>query len=196
MLKLFFAESSDKAVPEKIRIKGKSLPALLARKLTFFMIKLQAKIQTEFLSGQVLEHRTGKLINSIRTEGAHQEGDSLIGTVQGAGGVAWYGIVHEQGGKGPYEIRPVNKKALAFFPSGTAGTLITKADLRKMYSGPMSARSLKPSKFGQFSDQGGVVVKSVMHPALPKRPFMVPALEDMAQEIYDGLQTTVNESIQ
>lgn len=192
MLKLFFIESSDKVVQQYIRGKANNLRVALAKKLTFLMLKLASKIQTEKLQGQVLQHRSGKLSGSIRSEGVREEGGMLIGSVQGAGGVAWYGQVHEAGGRGPYKIVPVNKLALAFFPSGSIGTLQSKASLRAMYTGPMSARSMKPSKFSQFSAQGGVVVKSVIHPALPARPFMQPALEEMAMEIVDGLQETVN----
>jgi hypothetical protein len=192
MIRLFFIANSDVAVAQSIRGKSDVLVKALVTKLTWLMLKLQQKIQTEKLQGQVLHQRSGKLVGSIRTEGVVQEASELKGSVQGAGGVAWYGIVHEKGGKGPYLIQPVNKKALAFFPSGSLGTIQSKTSLRSMYSGPMSARSLRPSKFSQFGAQGGVVVKSVMHPAAIQRSFMLSALEDMSAEIVSELEKTVH----
>jgi len=62
------------------------------------MLELQAKIVGEKLQGQVLAHRSGKLAGSIRVVPAIVEGTSVVGIVQGAGGPAFYGRVHEFGG--------------------------------------------------------------------------------------------------
>jgi len=69
-------------------------------------------IQGEELHGQILNQRTGKLAGSIRFLPATQEGTSIVGQVEGAGGSAWYGALFERGGTGPFDIHPVNKMAL------------------------------------------------------------------------------------
>jgi len=77
-------------------------------------IRLQSYIVTQKLSGQVLHHRSGTLIDSIRVIRAQIQGNTVTGGVEGAGGNAFYGRFFEEGGKGPYTIVPVNAKALAF----------------------------------------------------------------------------------
>lgn len=192
MIQLSF-NGSDEQVAAWLQKFGPTLIAALSKHLTFLMIKLQRHIQVDKLQGQVLAQRSGKLVNSIRTEGVREEASQLVGSVQGAGGVAWYGVVHEYGGKGFYQILPVNKKALAFFPSGSAGIQTGKSDIRKLYSGPMSKRGLKASAFNKFGELGGVVVKSVNHPPAAKRSFMASGLEDMTAEIFASLQAEVDE---
>lgn len=187
--------ATDEKVANSLRQKGPVLIESLSKRLMWLMTKLQRKIQTEKLQGQVLNQRSGKLANSIRSEGVHAEGSAIVGSVQGAGGPAFYGAVHEYGGKGPYEIRPTGKKALAFFPSGSSGSLISKSDLRKMYTGPLSHRSLKSSALGKFRESGGVVVKSVMHPAALKRSFMASTLTEMSPEILSSLQESIDAEV-
>lgn len=66
------------------------------------MLRLQQEIVGEKLHGQVLKQRTGKLAASIRAMPTVQEGTDLVGAVEGGGGVAWYGKLHEFG-FGPYD---------------------------------------------------------------------------------------------
>lgn len=66
------------------------------------------------LHGQVLKQRSGKLAGSIRMIPAVKSGTSIVGQVEGAGSSAWYGALFENGGTGPFEIRPVRAKALRF----------------------------------------------------------------------------------
>lgn len=75
-------------------------------------------IQGEELHGQVLNQRTGKLAGSIRFLPATQEGTSVVGAVEGAGGPAWYGALFEHGGTGPFDITPNHAKALRFEVNG------------------------------------------------------------------------------
>jgi hypothetical protein len=70
------------------------------------------------LHGQVLKQRSGKLAGSIRMIPAAKSGESVVGSVEGAGGPAWYGSLFENGGTGPFEIRPVAAKALRFEVGG------------------------------------------------------------------------------
>jgi hypothetical protein len=62
------------------------------------MLQLQAKVVGEKLQGQVLQHRTGKLSASIRAIPVTQEGGVIVGIVEGGGGPAFYGRIHEYGG--------------------------------------------------------------------------------------------------
>lgn len=92
----------------------------LLKAMTRIGIGLQAYIQTKKLEGQVLQHRSGKLIGSIRQH-VVDEGSEIVVVVQGGGGVAPYGYVHEYGGTylvpthwrtsklgNPYQVRPYN----------------------------------------------------------------------------------------
>jgi len=117
MLKIGF-NNTDAVAVENMRKRGPKIIAALAQRLTLLMFKLQRKIQTEKLQGQVLHHRSGKLFGSIHATPAKVEGTKLVGQVSGAGGPAWYGQVHENGGTRAYVILPVNKKALKFVMGG------------------------------------------------------------------------------
>lgn len=183
---------TDEQVTASLQKFGPTLIGALAKRLTFLMIKLQRHIQVDKLQGQVLAQRSGRLVNSIRASVREDDGQ-LIGTVKGAGGVAWYGMVHERGGRGFYKIEPINGKALAFFPSGSGGMQVGKSEMRKLYSGPMSKRTLLPSAFDKFGKLGGIIVKSVNHPPAQKRSFMATGFEDMTDEIFASLQAEADE---
>jgi hypothetical protein len=70
------------------------------------------------LHGQILKQRSGKLAGSVRMIPAAQEGSSVVGRVEAAGGPAWYGRLFEEGGTGPFDIVPKNAKALRFESGG------------------------------------------------------------------------------
>lgn len=91
---------------------------LLVAKLDSLSIRLQQKIVTEKMSGQVLHHRSGGAIRSIRVIPATLTTDGVAGGVQGGGETAPYLIIQEKGGTRTYDIFPVNKKALAFMFQG------------------------------------------------------------------------------
>lgn len=101
-----------------IRARGSRIIQAIIRKMNSSMIALQAYIVTSKLSGQVLKHRSGKLANSIRVNQAEAEGATITASVQGAGGPAWYGKLHEYGTDSPFTIRAINKKALHFVLGG------------------------------------------------------------------------------
>ena len=156
-------------------------------------IKMQAKVVSEKLQGQVLQHRSGKLANSIRVIPSQLEGGVISGGVEGAGGPAWYGVVQERGGTRAYDIRPVNKQALAFIPSGSGLSLGEQRTITRgirTRSGPLTQRQAarQVQARAQFTEAGGVVVKVVHHPPLPKRPFLQPVLDEMRGEIFEALQ--------
>ena len=114
MIRLTF-NNTDKLVVNWVQSKGNQLIDALQNKMSYLMILLQQKIVREKLSGQVLKHRSGKLAGSIVAYPATLEEGEIIGKVEGAGGPAWYGRVHEFGGSSSYPIVAVNKKALHFF---------------------------------------------------------------------------------
>jgi hypothetical protein len=109
---------SDVRVEMYLRSRGPAIEAALLSKSDYLMLKLQAYIVDEKLSGQVLNRRTGTAAGSVRTVPATNEGGSITAGVVGGGGPAFYLAIHEYGGEGPYEIVPNEKKALAFLVGG------------------------------------------------------------------------------
>jgi hypothetical protein len=101
MLRITF-DGSDQRVVTALRTKGPQIVQAIMRKLESLMLQLQAKITGEKLQGQVLQHRTGKLAGSIREIPVTSVGTLITGAVEGAGGPAWYGKLHEEGGTFPY----------------------------------------------------------------------------------------------
>jgi len=151
---------------------------------------MQARIVSQKLQGQVLHHRSGKLGASIRVIRATVDGDIISGGVEGAGGPAWYGVVQEKGGTRSYEIRPVNKQALAFIPTGAGLSLGAHRTLTR------NLRVGKPGAVNAFADAGGVVVKKVIHPPLPARPYMSTTLEEMRGQIYAAIEATATRTLE
>jgi hypothetical protein len=87
---------------DNIRARSDRMVAQLMETMNELMLRLQSEIVGEKLHGQVLQQRTGKLAGSIRAQPTTQEGTDIIGAVEGGGGVAWYGKLHEYG-FGPYD---------------------------------------------------------------------------------------------
>ncbi len=196
MIRLTFNQTDQRTVAA-LRDKGNVLIPALARKLSSLMIRLQAKIVGEKLSGQVLSHRSGVLAGSVEAHPATSQGSALVATVTAGGGAAHaYAGVHERGGEGEYEIRPVNKKALAFFPSGSLGAgggivQVNKAVIQRIFTGKGTIKATAAAR-AQFSKFGGIVVKSVNHPPLAARPYMQPSLDEFRETIVTELQQTVS----
>jgi hypothetical protein len=111
-------EQSDVRVAAWMYKKGPTLLVLLREKLEIQMIQLQAYIQGQKLSGQVLHQRTGRLKGSVREIPPIIDGARLIGAVEAGSDLLFYGKVHEYGSKGPYAIVPTTKKALRFMLGG------------------------------------------------------------------------------
>lgn|SRR5437870_1270047 len=113
-------EGSDVRVVAALEATGPNILAALVRKIEQIDLGLQQYIVTQKLQGQVLHHRSGKLASSVRIIPVVQQGTKISGGIQAAGGVAWYGRLHEYGGAAAYTIVPTNKKALRFFVGGHA----------------------------------------------------------------------------
>ena len=165
------------------------------------------------MSGEVLQSRRGGggLLGTARTNPASRLGAILQASVQAGGGpAAAYGEVQEYGGRRVYEICPVNKQALAFFPLGSLGSNPQKnlfprsgkaesgyqRGLRLRQKSGERRGTLKPESYGKFAELGGVVVKHVHHPPLPERSYMRSALEEMRGEIIARIHEAAAKALQ
>ena len=119
MLRIDF-EGSDERLLAFVRSRMPVLREALRIKMTGLMLMLAAHIVGDKLSGQVLHHRTGKLIDSVRLNPSQATAseNEVAGGVESSGGPAWYGRGWELTGFKAHEIVPVNKKALAFMLDG------------------------------------------------------------------------------
>jgi hypothetical protein len=133
---------------EGLREHASVLDEAIEAKLNSLAGKLLMDLQVN-LSGEVLEQRTGKLIRSVEMQAAQWAGEVCGATVGiDEGQPAWiYGLVHNIGGLGYYDIFPVNAKALAF--SASADSLAGSSPWGGMFSS------------GEDFD---IVVKAVHHP--------------------------------
>ena len=95
------------AMPEKIR-------ASLVREVTKQALLLERHVKTQKLMGQVLQKRTGRLMQSIQGRVSQATATAVMGRVYSAGDVKYAGI-HEYGGATPPHLIEARKaKALAF----------------------------------------------------------------------------------
>ncbi len=196
MIQISF-NSSDKRVAEALARRGPAVVERVADRLEGLMLELQRRVQQK-LSGEVLQHRSGKALGSVIKEPIEKSGTKIVGMVKAGGGPAWYLIVQEKGGTRQYEIKPVNKKALAFFPGGSVGGAISsgtgsflpgKSTVRGLYArSGRAGGSLKPGRLETFGRLGGIVVQKVIHPPLPVRSFMRTSLEELQGKIIEGVR--------
>lgn len=183
---------SDQELLARMAAREPRIISALSRRMTMLMLRLQEYVVREKLSGQVLHRRSGKLAGSVRALPAAIEGSQLVGRVLAGGGPAHYGKVHEFGGRTAYEILPVRKRALAFFPQGYANVEGGRQITRGIRS--RNARR-KGSAIEAFHRAGGVVVRSVQHPPLPARPFMLPSLGENREKIVSELNAAAREGM-
>jgi hypothetical protein len=166
MLKLSF-NGSDQRVEASLRARGPQIIQAVIRKMDGLMIQLQGKIVGEKLQGQVLQHRSGKLSGSIRAIPAVQDGTSIVGAVEGGGGPAFYGRVHEYGGV--FQIPEFQRRVVG-------GKEAIKARLsRKAGSTPGTVRAHSAN--------------------FPERSFMRTSLAEFRQAIFEGLTAAVHEEL-
>ena len=200
MIKIQFKAGSDRRVIALLRAKEPMLLDAIEESLDRSMLELQRRIQ-EKLSGEVLEHRSGKLLASVNKEPVVRDDRQIMGRVTSSAGPAFYGRIQEAGGTRTYDIYPRYKKALAFFPSGSLGAgggiqQVRKDILRSLYARSGKQRgSLKPSKYGQAGQLGLAIVKHVVHPPLQPRPFMRTSLAELQEKIVSNIRTAVAEAL-
>jgi hypothetical protein len=133
-------------------------------------IDLQAYIVNNKLSGDPLQQRRGGrgLAGSIRAMPAEIEGETVSGEVQGAGGVAWYGKLHEYGGT--FDV-----------PDGRRVALGSKLDRRKLM--------VNASKYGYDA-----VTHTQSRPytiTFQERSFMRSSMSENKDQIYSQMRETL-----
>lgn len=112
MIRLIFQRSDDPQVASFMAARAEAVVASSAEEMSLLMFQLQAHVVSEHLSGRPgLNQITGTLASSIRAIPTEIRGATISGRVEGAGGPAWYGRVHEFGAHIP-ERFPVKAKAL------------------------------------------------------------------------------------
>lgn len=105
-------------------------------KTSELMIRLQAHVVTQKLSGQVLRRITGVLASSVQAQPTRVEGDRVIGEVTaGTGPSNVYAWTHELGGSHDFTIVPTKAKVLRFL--STSGEEIFR---RSVHHPPLPAR--------------------------------------------------------
>jgi len=152
----------DQALIAKIGRMPDSLYRAMKAKLLALALKLQRKIVTEKLSGQVLHKRTGALASSIDHKWISESKNNLIIAVGSLKSVP-YAAIHEFGGTTrPHIIEPVKAEVLAFVAGGKQ----------------------------RFA-------KIVHHPGskIPERSYIRSSLEEMKDEIVEGIKEAGVEGI-
>lgn len=94
-----------------------AIATALQKKVTALTLKLENKVKTQKLNGQVLNRVTGRLARSITHE-VDVEPNGVYGRVFSSGDVK-YAAIHEFGGQtAPHVIYPKKAAALSFIGSG------------------------------------------------------------------------------
>jgi len=114
---MFKAELS-KTDEETLKNRAMNVLQEVKQQMNRELLELQSYIVTQKLAGQVLHRRSGTLADSVRVKLAEIQGATVTGSVEGAGGPAFYGKYFEEGGTSYYTIKPVRAKALAFMGGG------------------------------------------------------------------------------
>lgn len=141
------ATNSDQ-VARTLESRASVLMSALTTSVSLVMLKLQAHIVSEHLSGRPgLNQITGTLATSIRAIPAKVENGEVSGGVEGAGGPAFYGRFHEFGTSRPYSIVPKNARALKFHVGGR--TVFAKS----VNHPPIQERSFMRSSLAEMRDQ-------------------------------------------
>jgi hypothetical protein len=174
MITLSF-DGSDQRVLESMRAKGPQIVQAVIRKMDQLMLVLQAKVVGEKLQGQVLKHKTGKLAGSIRKMETIEENGAIVGIVQGGGGPAWYGALHETGGT--FEV-PEYQRRTGISAKGEVVKLLSKSgavqkNVARIRSGTVKAHTV----------------------TFPERSFMRSSLNEFRGQLFDGLRASVNAEI-
>lgn len=105
--------TGDRQLVAKLDNMPAALKQALLVKVTQLTLRLEKKVKTEKLNGQVLNRITGNLARSIASK-VDQGPESVTGRVFSSGDVK-YAAIHEFGGQtAPHLILPKKAQALAF----------------------------------------------------------------------------------
>ena len=154
-------------------------------------LSLRDLVKGGYLTGQVLQVRTGRLRRSItaRTTATDYTATGIVGTN------VEYARIHEFGGKTkPHEILPIHAKALAFATPGFIGPMPNIQSKGGRYLNGAQARRLMSSAIGRGEIQ---FAKAVHHPGsrMPMRSFLRAALNLMAPEIKERLEEAIRKAV-
>ena len=100
-----------------LRSRADAIRSALAAKMTYTGMRLQMIIVNDKLQGQLLQHRTGNLGDSVRPIETEVTPTTISGGVTAGGGPVDYARPLEYGSK-EHIIRAVNAKMLHFFIEG------------------------------------------------------------------------------
>lgn len=200
MIRISF-NGTDKKVITTLQKKGPQIKEALIRAVDLSLLELQQTIQRK-LSGEVLNIRSGKGASSVNKSDVSFSGGVISGNVTAGGGPAFYLAIQEKGGDRTYDIYPRNKLALAFFPGGSLGggggiAQLSKSTVSDLFhKSGVKAGTLKSGSLKKFSSFGGVVVKHVVHPPLPARPFMKTSVDELRDKIITRIRESVVRAIE
>jgi len=194
MIEITFKSSVPRVI-EALRQRSRAVVENVTTELDRSMLELQRRIQKK-MSGEVLKsHRGGAgLLGSVNKVQTKNSSGIITGAVQAGGGPFWWLAVHEHGGQKEYEILPgaltgkSAKRALAFFPRGSAGASFgrTRQTGLRFASGKQRG-TLRPERYGDVKSAGGVVVRRVEHPPLPQRSTLKSSLDELRSTIISNI---------
>jgi phage gpG-like protein len=111
------------------------------------MLELQSHIVRNKLSGNPLHRVTGVLAGSVTTVPAQLTGNVVRAEVQSSAGPAFYGQIHEFGGKHPFDILPTRAKVLRFVSNGE------EVFARAVHREPLPARPFMSTALEEMREQ-------------------------------------------
>jgi HK97 gp10 family phage protein len=161
-----FTITGDGEQLARLSILRSQLFGALERKINLLNTRLQQRIQTQKLSGQVLQQRSGKLKRSIEVIPATiDEASGVVsGSVEGAGGPAFYGRFHEFGTSKSYVIVPVNKQALSFLMGNRRVTV------KSVLHPPIKERSFMRSAQAEMKEEFIAGMQETVNQLLSAKP--------------------------
>lgn len=210
MIEVFF-RGTDRRLEQALARRRAQLVEVVSGEMDRVMFLLLRRVQQK-LSGEVLTPRSGGrgLLGSARKEPTQTKGGRIVGRVTVGGGLASvYPAVQEYGGRRVYDIYPgavtgkSDKKALAFFGAGSparGGAPGRQGPLyaigRKLrYQQGVRRGALRPGRYGDFAQLGGIVVTHVVHPPLPARSYLRSSQAELRAEIEARLRVSVRRAL-
>lgn len=162
-------EGTDRVVMQVIGAKAAEIGTAVVGELDALDTEIVSWIVSEELHGQVLNQRQGILAGSIRMIPARQEGESVIGQVEGGGGATG---IHTSHGDSSYA---------ELFERGRTVDIV-----------PIPERHKNPANaWLRFQTiEGNFVFAKKVHLELP-RPFMAPAQLHFVPIIDTRLEATI-----
>lgn len=180
--------SNDARVRQALEEKNAVLLNAVTQKMTFLMTKLQQKVVGETLP-RVAARRSGNLAASIQNPRAELSGTTIVGMLDYAGGTAWYGLVFEKGRRG-YAVNPLKQATGNTGPGQKRGGTYKKGRGRVYGANVLSWKADGSSSYPP-STGGYYYYPYAFIPPRAATPFMAPALQEMKDEIVNGLRETI-----